>query len=74
MVLGKRAGLMEPNMRDNMTKGGSMVEGNQFSPRKVTMRVNLTKMRYAVKESTTGLMGNNTLGNGLKIKCTATAL
>jgi hypothetical protein len=28
MVLGKRAGLMEPNMRDNMTKGGSMVEGN----------------------------------------------
>jgi hypothetical protein len=38
------------------------------------MRVNLTKMRYAVKESTTGLMGNNTLGNGLKIKCMATAL
>jgi hypothetical protein len=28
MVLGKRAGLMEPNMRGNMTKGGSMAEGN----------------------------------------------
>lgn len=74
MVSGKKAGLMEPNMRDNMTKGGSMGEGNQFSPRKVTMRVNLTKMRYVAKESTTGRMGNNTLGSGLKIKCMATAL
>jgi hypothetical protein len=28
MVLGKRVGLMEPNMRGNMTKGGNMAEGN----------------------------------------------
>ena len=38
------------------------------------MRVNLMRTRYAGKESTTGLMENNTLGNGLKIKCMATAL
>jgi hypothetical protein len=73
MVLARRAGLMELNTRASMTKGGNMGKANLFSPRKVTMRVNLTKTRYAVRASTTGLMENSSLGNGLKIRCTGLA-